>query len=207
MPFDFFHGLNIHFFIRGRRTWSIAIAVVMAIIVGGTFGAWYWRSIVKQRLPDWTWSRTGPRPLFVSRAGLVPDRVPESELQPGVEPSFIGPRADLTAVNKGPGASNQLYVQDFLSRDDKLSADDDKGGSYYTDLTPGTIGYTPGDFRAGHRGQFDYTQTVHVPLAGKPPGVYYLILVIDPLNTIAETDEGNNAVALKFEICPGTQCP
>jgi hypothetical protein len=61
---DFFHTLNSHF-MRARRTWSIAIAVLMAIIVGGTFGVWYWRSIVTQRLPDWTWSTAGARLLHV----------------------------------------------------------------------------------------------------------------------------------------------
>jgi hypothetical protein len=37
----------------------------MAIIVGGTFGVWYWRSIVTPRLPDWTWSTAGARLLHV----------------------------------------------------------------------------------------------------------------------------------------------
>jgi len=96
MPYDFFHALNYRFFMRGRRTWSIAIAVVMAIIEGGTFGVWYWRSIVNQRLPDWTWPTAGAR--------LVPDRLPEFELQPGFRP----PQADLMVVNKGPGLSNQF---------------------------------------------------------------------------------------------------
>ena len=156
--------------LRATRPWSIA--VVMAIIAAVTFGVWYWQKIVQQRLPDWTWSKAGAR--------LVPDRVPET-----VEP-FAPFDGDLIAVNKGPGPSNQIIVRRFLSRDNKLGADDEQGGTYFNVLDPGERSY-------------HFTQPITISLAGKPPGLYYAILVLDPLNQIAETDEGNNAIALRFE--------
>jgi hypothetical protein len=39
-------------------------------------------------------------------------------------------------------------------------------------------------------------------LKSKPPGVYYVILVLDHLHKIAETNEGNNAIALKVRDLP-----
>jgi hypothetical protein len=184
VPFDFFHALNSYVFVRGRRTWSIAIAVVMAIIAGGTFGVWYWHSIVNQRLPDWTWSKTG--------SGLVTDRIPESKLQ---VPCIL--KFDLTVVNKGPGPSYQIVAKHWLSRDAKLSADDVEGGQTGLGL-PGETIWSYHLVNCSNVQNFLYNKP--------PPGFYYLILVLDPLNLIAETDEGNNAIALKFEICPGTQC-
>jgi hypothetical protein len=169
--------------LRATRPWSIA--VVMAIIAAGLMGVWYWGSIVKQRLPDWTWSKAG--------ASLTPNRATKSEMQ---EERFWL-RFDAKAVNKGSAPADAISVGEFVSLDNKLSADDDAGGAWYDDILD-----------PGQEWSYQVAMAVNVVpiLKGKPPGVYYVILVLDHLHKIAETNEGNNAIALKFEICPGTQC-
>jgi PKD repeat protein len=118
----------------------------------------------------------------------------ESSVQTGV---ISGPsiayrghpaRFQFTLGNRGSVSEGSVRAQFYLSTDRFITTSDTYLGAATFSLGDGSWG--------------TYTATVTVPL-GLTPSFYYFGTVVDPLGSIAESDENNNAVA----VFTGTTVP
>ena len=92
-----------------------------------------------------------------------------------------------TVTNQGNGTSTQTILGYYLSTDAVITKDDIYLGSHTV------YGIDPGASRAT-------SQTLVLP-SGTLPGSYYIGALVDPLDSVSETDETNNAsTALALEI-------
>ena len=134
-------------------------------------------------------------PGFVATVACV--SAPQSDLlltQIGASPSTVpaGNNVSLTATvaNQGGGSASASAVGYYLSVDQLVSANDvllgtSPGGALGLNLTA--------------------TRSLTVPVpANTVPGSYYVIFVADPANAVAESNEANNAAALRFTVTQAT---
>ena len=131
-------------------------------------------------------ANTGPLPdLTLGRPSLAFGAVP-----PG------GTTGAFTFLNnQGQGATGAYELGFYLSADTIFSATNDV---FLGLVTGGSLGGAPA-------GAGNSTGTVHsapaltIP-AGTVPGRYYLVLMADPRNLIAEANEANNSRALPLQV-------
>lgn len=90
--------------------------------------------------------------------------------------------------NKGSALIDSVGVGYYLSADQTLSADDIL-------LDQASVQ----QFAAGPFAYYTITRTLTIPV-GTPPGKRYLLLVADPLNQLAESNETDNLVAITLAV-------
>lgn len=108
--------------------------------------------------------------------------------------SYRGHRTSykFTVANRGTTNQSSVRVQFYLSPDRHITTSDTYLGAATYSLNSGFEG--------------TYTASVTVPTS-LTPGNYYFGYVIDPLGSIVEVDEGNNAVGHAFTTNVPTQSP
>lgn len=87
-------------------------------------------------------------------------------------------------------SNNPMPASIVFSNNDIISALDTAGSSF-------------GLF--GNRGDF-FTNTLNVTVPSLSPGTYHIGLVIDPTNSFAETEEGNNSTLLNRRVTVPSGC-
>jgi hypothetical protein len=99
----------------------------------------------------------------------------------------------FTIGNRGTTNEGSARVQFYLSTDRFISTSD----TY--------LGAATFSLNSGGTGTFNASATIPVSL---PSGTYYLGWIVDPLGSIPEVDESNNAVALvsSTSVMPGPVC-
>lgn len=99
----------------------------------------------------------------------------------------------FTIGNRGTDNEGSVLVQYYLSTDRFISTSDTFLGAATFSLNPG--------------GTSTFNASATIP-ASQPSGTYYLGWIVDPLNSIPEVDESNNAVALVSStfVLPGPVC-
>jgi hypothetical protein len=94
--------------------------------------------------------------------------------------------------NNGPGAVSGYEIGFYLSADTVFSATSDV---FLGLVTGGSLVPSGG----GAAGTIHSAPMLTVP-AGTPPGAYYLVLMADPRNVVAESNETNNSRALPLRV-------
>ncbi len=90
--------------------------------------------------------------------------------------------------NRGPGAVVGYEIGFYLSADTVFSVSDDVA-----------LGFVTSGALVANNGTVHSAPVLKVPVT-TPPGNYYLLLVVDPRNVVAESNENNNSRALALRV-------
>ena len=117
-------------------------------------------------------------------------RISEAEVEPGSAEAGANAEVGYTVANTGDGDAGASTVAVYLSTDNSLSSSDTRLASE-----------TASTLAAGN--DEDGELTVTIP-DGTAPGDYFLLVVADDGNDVAEQRESNNVRALAFTVDTGT---
>lgn len=128
----------------------------------------------------------------VTVAGGGSPLLPDLELwRPSLSFAAVPPGGSTGAFtfifNRGPGSAGAYEIGYYLSADTVFSASSD----VFLGLVTGSLSVPSGTIH--------FAPTLTVP-ATTAPGSYYLVLMADPRNVIAETNENNNSRALPLRV-------
>lgn len=124
-------------------------------------------------------------------------RLPDLELwRPSIAFSATPPggsTGSFTFVfNRGPGSVSSYEIGFYLSADTVFSVGQDVA-----------LGFVTGGSLVANNGTVHSAPVLQVP-GTTPPGNYYLLLVADPRNVVAEANETNNSRALALRVTSPT---
>ncbi|SDX77392.1 CARDB domain-containing protein [Hymenobacter psychrophilus] len=137
-------------------------------------------------------------PVQVTKGGVpMPDL---TLLRPSISFSTVPAGGNTGAfafiINQGLGSANGYEVGFFLSTDTVFSAGTDV---FMGQITGGSLG---GNIGGGSPSTIFSAPVLPVPQS-TVSGTYYLLLVIDPRDLLAESDETNNSRALRLTVTGG----
>ena len=118
----------------------------------------------------------------------APDLVSNQLIPPSCIKAGKSQKVQFTVRNQGLIPSGTFQVALYLSQDSKLSADDNLvGTTAISNLNPGV--------------SLTMTAPINSPATLAPAKQMFLLEVIDPANSVDESDEGNNVLPAPVLTC------